>query len=329
MGYIQEKRRGRSVEAFSKTHRRVSVELQMDYVNVIFAHRPDPTVLMEEIFRPFDYEIEKGWVLYWVTSEWPAWEIEDAFQTWGRDKCVVVFCKWDSYRKAEGREKIRKVKELGCVVKVMEKIEDILGNKPSGSFTEDSSLYVNLPTLPSSYLLSVLHQYEDIDHSLSRYIVEILVTAEVKVFTVINPSNSPGLAHSQPPANYQACIPSLVDAAYLALFNKYGNSVRELFGETGMVALNPSAVPDSGYFTLSDLIVTVNKDYNIFNPSTPIEKQIVILYNAPNNLDFSETIVDEISAIANIKACFIMPSLKDTEYTSVPDSLFQLLGSLI
>ncbi|KAJ3851530.1 Spherulation-specific family 4 [Lentinula lateritia] len=217
----------------------------------------------------------------------------------------------------------------------------------------------------------------------------ILVTAEVKVFTVINPSNGPGLAHSQPPADYQACIPSLVDAgakqstlhllgyvdtangqrnsvevlmdietyagwdegyrpegvyfdnsptgaAYLALFNEYGNSVRELFGETGMVALNPSAVPDSGYFTLSDLIVTVNEDYNIFNfsnlplsPSTPVEKQIVILYNAPNNLDFSETIVDEISAIANMKACFITPSSKDTEYTSVPDSLFQLLGSLI
>ncbi|KAJ3861367.1 hypothetical protein EV359DRAFT_84398 [Lentinula novae-zelandiae] len=52
----------------------------MDYVNVIFAHRPDPTVLMEEFFRAFDYEIEIGWVLYWVTSEWPAWEIEDAFR---------------------------------------------------------------------------------------------------------------------------------------------------------------------------------------------------------------------------------------------------------
>ncbi|KAH7868711.1 uncharacterized protein C8R40DRAFT_1177452 [Lentinula edodes] len=51
----------------------------MDYVNMIFAHRPDPTVMMEEIVRAFNYEIEKGWVLYWVTSEWPAWEIEDAF----------------------------------------------------------------------------------------------------------------------------------------------------------------------------------------------------------------------------------------------------------
>ncbi|GAW06865.1 spherulin 4-like cell surface [Lentinula edodes] len=266
------------------------------------------------------------------------------------------------------------------------------------------ALYVNLPTLPSSYLLSVLRQYEDIHHSLSRYIFEWVVpTSELTTFEwglpssirrtstklhclgIYNPDN---LAHSQPPADYQACI-SLVDAgakqntlhllgyvdtangqrnsvdvlvdietyagwdegyrpegvyfdnsptgaAYLVLFNEYGNYVRELFGETGMVALNPSAVPDSGYFTLSDLIVTVNEDYNIFNfsnlplsPSTPVEKQIVILYNAPNNLDFSETVVDEISAIANIKACFITPSSKDTEYTSVPDSLFQLLGSLI
>ncbi|KAJ4471018.1 NADP-dependent oxidoreductase domain-containing protein [Lentinula lateritia] len=131
---------------------RVSVELQMDYVNVIFAYRPDPTVLMEGIFRPFDYEIEKGWVLYWVTSEWPAWEIEDAFRPiaeWYQHNFHEYVCEqaeeeytplykkhgvgtnvWSSFASgiltgkilyasctAEGREKIRKVKELGCVVK--------------------------------------------------------------------------------------------------------------------------------------------------------------------------------------------------------------------
>lgn len=53
--------------------------LQMDYVDVIFAHRPDPTstfrssemyeltytyivVPMEEVVRAFNWVIEKGWV---------------------------------------------------------------------------------------------------------------------------------------------------------------------------------------------------------------------------------------------------------------------------
>ncbi|KAF8079333.1 NADP-dependent oxidoreductase domain-containing protein [Lyophyllum atratum] len=52
--------------------------LQLDYVDVIFAHRPDFTVPMEEIVRAFNYVIEKGWAFYWATSEWSAREIEEA-----------------------------------------------------------------------------------------------------------------------------------------------------------------------------------------------------------------------------------------------------------
>ncbi|KAJ6590846.1 Aldo keto reductase [Mycena sp. CBHHK59/15] len=52
--------------------------LQMTYVDVIFAHRCDRTVPMEEIVRGFNYVIEKGWAFYWGTSEWSAQEIEEA-----------------------------------------------------------------------------------------------------------------------------------------------------------------------------------------------------------------------------------------------------------
>ncbi|KAL5536102.1 hypothetical protein ACEPAF_4207 [Sanghuangporus sanghuang] len=53
--------------------------LQLDYVDVIFAHRPDPTVPMEEVVRAFNFVIEKGWAFYWATSEWSAREIEEAY----------------------------------------------------------------------------------------------------------------------------------------------------------------------------------------------------------------------------------------------------------
>ncbi|TCD60551.1 hypothetical protein EIP91_009867 [Steccherinum ochraceum] len=53
--------------------------LQVDYVDVIFAHRPDPTIPMEEVVRAFNWVIEKGWAFYWGTSEWSARELEEAY----------------------------------------------------------------------------------------------------------------------------------------------------------------------------------------------------------------------------------------------------------
>ncbi|KAH9829438.1 Aldo keto reductase [Rhodofomes roseus] len=53
--------------------------LGLDYVDVIFAHRPDFTVPMDEIVRAFNYVIDQGWAFYWATSEWSAREIEEAY----------------------------------------------------------------------------------------------------------------------------------------------------------------------------------------------------------------------------------------------------------
>ncbi|KAJ7143857.1 voltage-gated potassium channel beta-2 subunit [Mycena epipterygia] len=52
--------------------------LQLTYVDVIFAHRCDSTVPMEEIVRAFNHVIDKGWAFYWGTSEWRADQIEEA-----------------------------------------------------------------------------------------------------------------------------------------------------------------------------------------------------------------------------------------------------------
>ncbi|KAI0787553.1 Aldo/keto reductase [Fomes fomentarius] len=52
--------------------------LGLEYVDVIFAHRADHTVPMEEVVRAFNFVIEKGWAFYWATSEWSAQEIEEA-----------------------------------------------------------------------------------------------------------------------------------------------------------------------------------------------------------------------------------------------------------
>ncbi|KAI0129114.1 NADP-dependent oxidoreductase domain-containing protein [Xylariales sp. AK1849] len=52
--------------------------LQLRYVDIVYAHRPDRLTPMEETVRAFNYVIDKGWAMYWGTSEWSADEIAEA-----------------------------------------------------------------------------------------------------------------------------------------------------------------------------------------------------------------------------------------------------------
>uniref|UniRef100_A0A060TEA7 ARAD1D13948p n=1 Tax=Blastobotrys adeninivorans TaxID=409370 RepID=A0A060TEA7_BLAAD len=52
--------------------------LQHDYVDIVFAHRPDKYTPMEEVVRAFTQIIRQGKAFYWGTSMWNAYEIERA-----------------------------------------------------------------------------------------------------------------------------------------------------------------------------------------------------------------------------------------------------------
>ncbi|RLN73248.1 hypothetical protein BBJ28_00025407 [Nothophytophthora sp. Chile5] len=52
--------------------------LQLDNVDVVFCHRPEPYTPIEETVRAMNYVIEKGWAYYWGTSEWLASDIREA-----------------------------------------------------------------------------------------------------------------------------------------------------------------------------------------------------------------------------------------------------------
>ncbi|WVQ84710.1 hypothetical protein IAT38_006866 [Cryptococcus sp. DSM 104549] len=64
------------VEGVTKSLKR----LQLDYVDIVFAHRPDVTTPMEETVRAFNYLIDKGLAFYWGTSEWTAMQIQQAIE---------------------------------------------------------------------------------------------------------------------------------------------------------------------------------------------------------------------------------------------------------
>lgn len=52
--------------------------LQLPYVDIVYAHRPDRLTPMEETVRAFNWLIDNGKAFYWGTSEWSADEIAEA-----------------------------------------------------------------------------------------------------------------------------------------------------------------------------------------------------------------------------------------------------------
>ncbi len=59
------------VEGVNRSLRR----LQLDYVDFLFCHRPDPNTPIEETVRALDLVVRQGKAFYWGTSEWSASEI--------------------------------------------------------------------------------------------------------------------------------------------------------------------------------------------------------------------------------------------------------------
>ncbi len=54
--------------------------LGMDYVDLLFCHRPDPSTPIEETVWAMHHIIERGKALYWGTSEWEAADIVSAVE---------------------------------------------------------------------------------------------------------------------------------------------------------------------------------------------------------------------------------------------------------
>ena len=53
--------------------------LDLEYVDLLFCHRPDPNTPIEETVRAMDHLIKQGYAFYWGTSEWAVEQLEEAF----------------------------------------------------------------------------------------------------------------------------------------------------------------------------------------------------------------------------------------------------------
>jgi voltage-dependent potassium channel beta subunit len=62
--------------------------LQMEYVDLVFCHRPDVETPIEETVRAMSYLVENGYAFYWGTSEWSAEQIRHAYEVARREHLV-------------------------------------------------------------------------------------------------------------------------------------------------------------------------------------------------------------------------------------------------
>ncbi|XP_078267103.1 voltage-gated potassium channel subunit beta-1a [Rhinoraja longicauda] len=79
--------------------------MQLEYVDVVFANRPDSNTPMEEIVRAMTHVINQGMAMYWGTSRWSAMEIMEAYSVARQFNLIPPVCEQAEYHIFQ-REKI-------------------------------------------------------------------------------------------------------------------------------------------------------------------------------------------------------------------------------
>ena len=87
--------RGLSRKHIYEAGRRSLKRLQLDYLDLFFCHRPDPTTPIEETVRAMDDLVHQGLVLYWGTSEWSAADLMRAHGI--SESLALLHRKWSSH----------------------------------------------------------------------------------------------------------------------------------------------------------------------------------------------------------------------------------------
>ncbi|MDK2839497.1 MAG: hypothetical protein PWQ83_1047 [Thermosipho sp. (in: thermotogales)] len=71
--------------------------LQLDYVDIVYCHRPDPETPIEETVLAMDYLVRNGLALYWGTSEWSAEQLENAHKACKELNCIPPIVEQPQY----------------------------------------------------------------------------------------------------------------------------------------------------------------------------------------------------------------------------------------
>lgn len=81
------------IEGMDASLKRMGIE----YVDLVFAHRPDIHTPIEETVRAFNYLIDQGKAFYWGTSEWSAQQIMEAYGIARREHLIPPLMEQPQY----------------------------------------------------------------------------------------------------------------------------------------------------------------------------------------------------------------------------------------
>ncbi|NQS92026.1 MAG: aldo/keto reductase, partial [Chloroflexi bacterium] len=81
------------IEGLHASLKRMGVE----YVDLVFAHRPDIHTPIEETVRAFNHVINQGKAFYWGTSEWSAQQIMEAYGIAQREHLIPPLMEQSQY----------------------------------------------------------------------------------------------------------------------------------------------------------------------------------------------------------------------------------------
>jgi voltage-dependent potassium channel beta subunit len=119
--------------------------LQMDYVDLVFCHRPDMWTPIEETVRAMSHLVDQGKAFYWGTSEWSAQQIMEAYAVARREHLVPPTMEQPQYhmfhRERVEKEYARLYSEIGLGTTIWSPLASgILTGKYSDGIPEGSRM---------------------------------------------------------------------------------------------------------------------------------------------------------------------------------------------
>ncbi len=119
--------------------------LQLDYVDLIFCHRPDIYTPMEETVWAMNHIIQQGRAFYWGTSEWSAEQIKDAWHIARHNRLIPPLMEQPEYnmfnREKLEREYLPLFREIGLGTTIWSPLASgVLTNKYAKGIPEGSRL---------------------------------------------------------------------------------------------------------------------------------------------------------------------------------------------
>jgi voltage-dependent potassium channel beta subunit len=122
--------------------------LRLDYVDLVFCHRPDPDTPIEETVRAMNFLIDRGKAFYWGTSEWSAEQIMEAVAVARRERLIPPQMEQPQYnmlhRDRVEKEYERLYDEIGLGTTIWSPLASglLTGKYDDGTGPNDSRAYV-------------------------------------------------------------------------------------------------------------------------------------------------------------------------------------------